>query len=264
MNSTRKRWRWLALLVVLFVSAFTLVASGPAGANQYRTRFTDIAPYFGGDRIDSPTEGCTSGFQGFDHIGYSYALTAAHCGWSPSWTTNSGDDFGPTVASSAGLDTQLITEDTVTHNWGYFFTGTNSATREVYSWETTPQDARGNTVCYDGSSSRREICGIVDGVNQGWNGQPSSVAHAVNVHCPAGSIGDCTLHGDSGAPAYAIVASGPYAGYVEAVGTFVGSAELTLNGTYWWDWVFIPIRYEVAYMQAHLSASFNIDCVLCS
>jgi len=205
-------------------------------------RFNDSAPWTGGDRIQTPAGGCTTGYSAL-LSGSPVVLTAAHCG-SAGWpvvngptVNNTYTDLGTIAQSDGNTDIGAIA---VTDSWPFVNAGSAESPWQmlVLDWGAPIQ---GSTVCQSGSYTG-EVCQlfVVDtnvrscvrrnifGKCKQWTG---NFADAINL---AGSGVPAAGHGDSGAPVYEFGA--PSAGVGNAVGQVHG--QLTgVGGGNWPDYV---------------------------
>jgi hypothetical protein len=178
-------------------------------------RFNDFAPWYGADRIESSTSGCTSGFAAW-YNNAPVMLTAAHCGgigtnwWNGPHTNGTFSFMGSTVYNNAHTD---IAAFSVSSNLRYINVGSDpQAAYQIYisSWASP---IVGQSLCQSGSYTG-ERCGLaVVDTNQQvclswflwwctfWQGP---LADVINT---AGWLEPAAGHGDSGAPVYSRVSS---------------------------------------------------------
>lgn len=179
-------------------------------------RFNDFAPWYGADRIESSSAGCTSGVAAV-YNGNPVMLTAAHCGGvGTNWYNgpNSSNNFsfvGQTVYSNTATDIAAIsvTSYSLYTNVGY---NPQVATQVYVNAWASP--IVGQYLCQSGSYTG-ERCGLyVVDTNQSvclswflwwctsWQGPLADVINSAGSDVPAAG------HGDSGAPLYRYTSSG--------------------------------------------------------
>jgi hypothetical protein len=187
------------------------VQNKPSASNLYFSgfRFNDYAPWYGGDRIQSNTAGCSTGF----YAVYNNApamLTASHCGGVGTTFSNGPRSngtygtIGNSVYSNTGTDVGAIG---VTSALSYVNVGSALSPTQLYvpSWGSP---VVGQYLCQSGSYTG-EVCGlrVVDTGQSvclstflwwctSWQGP---LADAINS---AGSGSYAAGHGDSGGPVY--------------------------------------------------------------
>jgi hypothetical protein len=247
------------------IAAVTAVPQAASDKSLYFSglRFNDSAPWTGGDRIQTPAGGCTTGFSAL-LSGSPVALTAAHCG-SAGWPVVNGPTFAGTyntmgtIAQSDGnTDIGAIA---VADSWPFVNAGPAESPYQmlVLSWGAPIQ---GETVCQSGSYTG-EVCQlfVVDtnvrscvrrnifGSCRQWTG---NFADAINL---AGSGVPATGHGDSGAPVYEFGA--PSAGVGNGVGLVHG--QMTGVGSGNWP-AYVPDTLSCASpegVQPRCSSGFS-------
>lgn len=173
-------------------------------------RFNDFAPWYGADRIESSSAGCTSGVAA-NYNGGPVMLTASHCGavgtsWYNGPRSNGSFSFmGTTVYSNTATDIAAISVSSYTR---YINVGYNPQTpTQVYTngWASP---VVGQYLCQSGSYTG-ERCGLrVVDTNQSvclswvlwwctfWQGP---LADVISIYGPSEPAAG---HGDSGAPVY--------------------------------------------------------------
>lgn len=135
------------------------VVISTGGALQFDGRIDDIAPFFGGDFMQSNSADCTTGFAVQNSRAEQFLLTAAHC--SPTgidtWSTGAGLTIG-SVAGWSGSDDAMIIS---TSSLGTIWTGTGIAD-PAHQTATSVNGAGDPTVgevdCASGAFSG-EVCG---------------------------------------------------------------------------------------------------------
>ena len=220
-----------------WVSVSPTAASRPIPANRY----SDYAPFYGGDWIyysaSDSTHYCTGGPNVVSNVtGQTYSLIAGHC--APTGTTlytNTGNQqtFG-TVSTryycSGCIDAELVASSTAGYVWG------NSGA--VFAQRGTSNPGVGSSVCFDGAKTG-ENCGDIVAqydICVALEGGPV-VCHVAEAYNNNHAV--CQL-GDSGGPVYTKSGSSVYiARTIEAL-TSVNDCFYTIIG------------YELSVFNVHI------------
>lgn len=157
------------------------------------SRTADVAPWWGGDKIDQGSTFCTSWFSVISASGAAVTPTAGHCG-AGAWTQN-GSAFGTVSSRHFGgtMDGELIP---VSSNSPDVWSDPTSTNRLVTSL------ASGNTVgvltCTDGVTDRERCSVRIDATGQSVSYDGQTITGTVSAH----QTGDLNAFsaGDSGGP----------------------------------------------------------------
>lgn len=185
----------------------------PAGPNDTgsASRYSDVAPWFGGDRIDTFTndhswvESCTAGF-GYTDPQYAPAqmLTAGHCGTSGaywwiagqdnSWTGHFMGITGWRTFNQGHTDAALITLPGTTLQ-------PNIYTKNNINWPYVGEayNFAGDQFCTDGSYSQEVCTGQIDACGKSITIDGETVNDLCVGHS-VGGTGPLAQSGDSGGP----------------------------------------------------------------
>ena len=192
-------------------------------------RFNDYAPWYGGDRINSGSAGCTDGFAA-TYNNAPAMLTAAHCGpvgtnWWNGPTSSGGWNFlGTTNYSNTSTDIASIGVSSTTNFINVGSDPQSPTQLYINSWASP---VVGQYLCQSGSYTG-ERCGlyVVDTgqyVCTSWFlwWCTSSMGPLADVISAYGSGSPAAGHGDSGGPVYR---------YVYVNGSWQGVAEGLVHG----------------------------------
>jgi hypothetical protein len=162
------------------------------------TRTTDTAPWYGGDQINSPTNGCTSGFAAHGSNGNPYVITAGHCQSSSSWSVGSLH-FGSTNAvtlTQGGSDVQRIS---VSSKEDVVYNGTSAGSTSHINFSGEETGAVGGLECFDGAVTFLNCSSKITVINECIHYAGGQYTCGLNNSVAS----ECAVHeGDSGGPVY--------------------------------------------------------------
>jgi hypothetical protein len=186
-------------------------------------RVTDVSPFYGGDKIETATVGCTGGFGVTGNVsGKDFELSAGHCGsgtWKIGGTSTVMGKTSSVYFTWGGNDFQTIAADGSPGVAAYVWTGgVLSTTTAPVIGQTLPL---GGKFTFDGSVTGevRNANFIQGGICEDFTNDQGQLQDTCNliVGSVGGGVTVCQ-GGDSGGPAYQYNSSGQ----VYAVGTIVG------------------------------------------
>lgn len=133
------------------------VFSTPDSAGAELSREADNSPYFGGALIEQSPYACSSGFAvHWEHDGYDYMTTAAHCeGVGGTWRNGAGAAIGVGTPGNAGYDLEFIRIPSGESSAGYIYTGPRAyaAGQGAMNVSGASHTHVGDSLCTSGSFS---------------------------------------------------------------------------------------------------------------
>jgi hypothetical protein len=201
-----------------FGDAVTVVQTDPVTSDL--NRFNDIAPYYGGDRIDGPSFFCSSAFTVTDFNDNDLMLTAGHCFSQGDNVYVGTQKIGYVETRSYGdrqLDVEFLWNGSSTSNMaGAIYLGGVSASgnNPVLGVHGAANSCSGCRVYFDGSVTGQSLGYLTDG--------PRCIRFDGVVSCGLQEVvplnGPLSTGGDSGGPVFAYDGNGG----VTAVGIIKG------------------------------------------